>query len=806
MSFRSQRFRARGSVPPPASVPVNTVAPSFPSSPQVGAASVANVGTWTNSPTSYTYQHQQSDNGSTGWTDIGGATGQSYTPAAGLEGKYIRPGVQGVNGAGSGTIAYGAAVGPVGAASAMLAPTAQWTGALDSGFGTANPAKPSAASRTNARPSLRPLFLDHHFITGASDGSQVLVYAADAIEPDDLALDIDHVRVWLEGNYVDVSARTMTTYTDLRGVTRYLIGFAVEIDYAAAQAIAANGKARICAEAFCTDGTWVKQVAPEQIVHFRPGAALTAGARYDVVRTVGPSGADHTTLAAAMGYAVSNPNQYVGIKIMASGNYRPQAGTDKLTATQATEVFANAGVTANIGVPGTTAGSGNTAINLEAMRFRGQGITLDASFSANFSWVISVPNGSGLLVQFDGADIFSGNGGGTAGYSGSGSALLFNGDGPSQFWIGNYSSAVIEFKDCAFHDLAGYGVVGATSVINCDFTDVSGSAVENLKGVLHGGTMTRIGGVPSGLVTHVDALTITYSGGGTASVSRTSTSNGSSGALNGHDGFLNLYVGGVFQTSFNTASYVSEAALAAAITAYGNGFAATAGAGSRMAPKYLSRAGQVPTYVLYPAVNFSAGSITLTEIMDIHANAIVHHTLSQDNFNIGYVNIVDLIGSAPISQDRSATLQDGTYRNINVVDTSSANGATAQRGYISAASTNVNFKRISIQGSGSGVFFAAPGAGFDADCGLVDSYINYTFWSGTADSDFAWRGLVIQNGSLPSGASAGNDSKSLSGASESGFINATTGVPTLDGSLKLATGRYAGAKQPAAGDFNYWNV
>lgn len=61
-----------------ASNPVNTVAPSITGSPISGQLLTANHGTWTNSPTSYTYQWQVEDSpGSGTYSDIVGETGST---------------------------------------------------------------------------------------------------------------------------------------------------------------------------------------------------------------------------------------------------------------------------------------------------------------------------------------------------------------------------------------------------------------------------------------------------------------------------------------------------------------------------------------------------------------------------------------------------------------------------------------------------------------------------------------------------------------------------------------------------------
>lgn len=72
------------------SPPVNTSSPTIsPSSGVEGSTtySVTSNGTWTNSPTSYTYQWVY-NNGGLGWAAIGGATGSSYSPSVGYVSLY----------------------------------------------------------------------------------------------------------------------------------------------------------------------------------------------------------------------------------------------------------------------------------------------------------------------------------------------------------------------------------------------------------------------------------------------------------------------------------------------------------------------------------------------------------------------------------------------------------------------------------------------------------------------------------------------------------------------------------------------
>lgn len=80
-------------VPPPAAgvAPSNTVAPAITGTLKIGSVLSASVGTWTgDAPITYARQWQRSDDGSTGWADISGATGSTYTLVAADDGKYLR--------------------------------------------------------------------------------------------------------------------------------------------------------------------------------------------------------------------------------------------------------------------------------------------------------------------------------------------------------------------------------------------------------------------------------------------------------------------------------------------------------------------------------------------------------------------------------------------------------------------------------------------------------------------------------------------------------------------------------------------
>jgi hypothetical protein len=90
-----------GSVSIGAGVPVNTIAPSLVGTPAVGNTLTVSTGTWTNNPTSYTYQWKK--NGS----PISGATSSMYLVVSGDASSTILCTVVAINAAGSGTINTG---------------------------------------------------------------------------------------------------------------------------------------------------------------------------------------------------------------------------------------------------------------------------------------------------------------------------------------------------------------------------------------------------------------------------------------------------------------------------------------------------------------------------------------------------------------------------------------------------------------------------------------------------------------------------------------------------------------------------
>lgn len=96
----------------PAVAPTNSAVPTITTADavlEVGSEMTSTDGTWAGTPApTYAYQWEVSDDGSTGWTSISGATSSSYTLTSSEGGKYVRLAVTATNTAGTAT-AYSAA-------------------------------------------------------------------------------------------------------------------------------------------------------------------------------------------------------------------------------------------------------------------------------------------------------------------------------------------------------------------------------------------------------------------------------------------------------------------------------------------------------------------------------------------------------------------------------------------------------------------------------------------------------------------------------------------------------------------------
>jgi hypothetical protein len=87
--------------PPPPAAPANTAAPTVSGSAQDGQTLSASAGSWSGSPTGYSYQWQRCDSGGAGCSNVGGATAATYGLSGADVGATMRIVVTATNSGGS---------------------------------------------------------------------------------------------------------------------------------------------------------------------------------------------------------------------------------------------------------------------------------------------------------------------------------------------------------------------------------------------------------------------------------------------------------------------------------------------------------------------------------------------------------------------------------------------------------------------------------------------------------------------------------------------------------------------------------
>lgn len=116
-----------------ATLPVNTVAPALTGTARVGETLLTTDGTWTGSTPTYARAWERSENGSTGWTTISGASSSSYTLTSSDAGKYLRSSVTATNTAGSVSARSAASAQVTEAPANTVAPSFSYSGSLEVG-------------------------------------------------------------------------------------------------------------------------------------------------------------------------------------------------------------------------------------------------------------------------------------------------------------------------------------------------------------------------------------------------------------------------------------------------------------------------------------------------------------------------------------------------------------------------------------------------------------------------------------------------------------------------------------------------
>lgn len=386
-------------------------------------------------------------------------------------------------------------------AASKLAPGAGWTGVGGTGYSST----PSDPTRTKAKPGAWWVEVPNRRFT-ANFNIPVMAQAKGGIAK---------VRFYLEGNTIDVISPSFDTITDANGNSKLRYGWMCPVDWAAMSARFATGEALMYAEVFPSDATF-------QNIVLGPFRVWNAATEFSITKTIAPSGADYTSLAAAANaWATDRAGAktwglHPEFRVITSGDYTfGSANTFYNNATGWLSLTCAGGVTASL-----TSGATRTYIraNVDGIRLKGSGWQHDLAKSSYLMQESTDGAGGGnysnlAQVWFDGIGVIE-TGGRNA---------LFDGMPPNTYWVLPSQGGIPirahftdnNFTNCYFAISQYVLARGNTSTVTCD--DFMNISQDNGYGQFNSTTSVDPGGA-GGLRTPVSSVDVTYSGAGTATL------------------------------------------------------------------------------------------------------------------------------------------------------------------------------------------------------------------------------------------------------------------------------------------------
>ncbi len=418
-----------------------------------------------------------------------------------------------------------------------IAPSAQWNGVPGSGFGGANSAAPTDPVRSTAKPTLNPLFVPFQVVDGGAQEQFVLGFEsfANGLKGGS-AFGVSHVRIWCEGNYVDVPEESFHHFLDVNGQAADWFGFNAALDVSATLALSSTGTVEIYAESFPNDPTMQRRVRGPFHLHPRSGllAAPWGGpAIYDHVIELAPSQPESSptrfkTIAAALNYC-GNPMTrkfHPLIWNSESGDYpADQAAAASIVDNTLffTTWTSGPGVTARI-VRGAQAG---VSLRYDGIRLAGMGMTFDrAVMSSTFGLAWICRSQSRCMLWLDGINVTTSVPAGGSGF-GAGALLYGQPGSANYFGVGNSPATTPTnwfATECMFTQMASGGINGFSLQRGGSMSGIGGSAIQGVgspdatsggmrkDAVVHNVRVENVGSMLAGIRTYKEAATITYSG------------------------------------------------------------------------------------------------------------------------------------------------------------------------------------------------------------------------------------------------------------------------------------------------------
>lgn len=548
---------------------------------------------------------------------------------------------------------------------ATLGPSLNWDGTASSGWGPPYQDVPTQAPITEAFPVGNLLTADWRAYTSDT----ILVVDADEDET-------AYVQFLCNGGQAFSYRPRFHNVLDGDGNTVQRYGYGVTLDWANTRAQAATGKLEIYAVKYPTDATWTPHViGPFYFYPRLPSTDMDApspvevGATYEfdkllvVDKNGGTSpGVSYPDLIAALTYLKTNQATYLRpcITITSTGDHVFSTSLASATGTRDcfTVVRVKAGNTATIGD-----GSANRQFGYgyDALEFRGSNLDADLiKISPALTAVFRMTTG-GRRIRFNTCHIQASANIYLLG-SGSGAGCMYDGTIASVSWLSKDAGTLrAYFEDVIAENIPQYGPVGATLLIGGSWDTMSGTAVENITGSVHGVTISRVDAVLAGLRTPEDAMRVYYDGAGAGTISISGNVGASSRTitLKVNGATVLTVTGGPLVTNIGSYPYTTPnttkvAAVVAAINTFATGWSAVEISQTRAA-MYLTNGSQVAAVSNLAVATTGAGGTLLSTFIDVHADLLFWHGFTVTNVRCTMVRFIQT-NSSHISVAYDATL------------------------------------------------------------------------------------------------------------------------------------------------------
>jgi hypothetical protein len=661
---------------------------------------------------------------------------------------------------------------PPSAAQPLVSPGAGWTGTALSG-GT----PPTDPTRTTAKPAVQWLQASGQRL--ASN----LVIGADA----DALGGVAYVDFWVEGSAQRVTTATVYVDTDVNGKTRKRVGYWITLDVAGAAARHPGGQIAVIATTTAKDGAMQTRtigVTPADNAPNQPHSFYVDTVANDFIKTIAASGADYTSLKAALNAAQAAGAKSPLLTFTQTGAYELENGTwTSYTGGKGFCVITHApGVTATLRVSSAPASTADWIKDLryQGIEFRGSGIRIDkhnfVTLGGSFDTLPNRMNGATLT-----------NSAGT-----SDTTYWEKGQPPGGFFqtASYWEDSHVEYVRLALNV--------QLMVIGCDQRDPRGDILSGTHNVQNAyfNTMDQ-----SFFTMPINALTIS-STVASSTFQRSGADGGGSLVLTDANGTQTITFGAnSFSAMFNVSDVV------AAINAR-TGWTATLLDDTRAANHLV--AGRNGGSGTLTAVTSTAQ--TLTTSIDIHADVWQAYNGATPRTNAIVRNIV-VLGIAPNDGNEIFFLDSPTPRQ-DLIFSGSVFGSTgtinggATTPWSDNSSSHVVMKNCSMPDSGMNIAITSTSTNWDAYCAILQcSMYVFSLTNGAYPAYPAIRDCFYDYGSgEPVIAVDATHTNNISGASHTGgghaytvlYVNQAAGnfVPvsptTITGNLRARLDTYDG--------------